>query len=495
MRNACGFCARGTFAPRKNRGQTCGCVTCTTPAVDSASIWSRRLTREERVKAALLSSWFFVTVATLWLLKPVRVATLLAHLGAQETPYVRLAAVAVVGVVVGLYSLVVNRVSRVQLVRVANIAFGLVLLFFWALWRAFPMLDTHRPFVWAVYILVELYSVMLVGVFWTYANDVVTTEESNRLYGIIGLGGILGGTAGGVFVDLFARHVGPMNLLLLCTGLVIVCAIIGSLTERILQPPRGRHEWRDAGASAALEGAREVLNSRYLLLLCAIVVGYEFTATLSDYGVNVIFEHSFKSETELTKMYGRLGWIASITAIATQLFLVPALLPSKRVALLLPPLAMIASAVGVVVLPILVTAMILGVTDRGLNYSIQQSTWESLYVPLEAEQKYKAKAFIDMFVDRAAKAAAAFVLVGLIAASNATVRVTLAISVVGAMVWVGSARRLARYWSRGQFTEPRSSSPGRRRSSAWRRPSSEGEPSRRCLRRSPRTTGDRTQSD
>ena len=67
------------------------------------------------------------------------------------------------------------------------------------------------------------------------------------------------------------------------------------------------------------------------------------------------------------------------------------------------------------------TAMILGVTDRGLNYSIQQSTWESLYVPLEAEQKYKAKAFIDMFVDRAAKAAAALVLVALIAASGATV--------------------------------------------------------------------------
>jgi AAA family ATP:ADP antiporter len=421
--------------------------------VKASSLWSRPLNAGERVKAALLSSWFFVTVATLWLLKPVRVAALLAHLGALETPYVRLAAVAVVAVVVGMYSAVVNRVSRVQLVRLANLGFGVVLVIFWLIRRyGGPELDAHRPFVWAVYILVELYSVLMVGVFWTYANDVVTTSESNRLYGIIGLGGILGGTAGGAFVDGFGGAIGPMNLLLVCAALVVVCAVLGTVTERVLRPPDRRHEWRDAGAAAALEGAREVRKSRYLTLLVLIVVAYEFTATLSDFGINVIFEHEFHSELELTKMYGRLGWIASFIAVISQVVLVPLLLPTKRIALLLPPLAMIASAVGVVVLPILVTAMILGVTDRGLNYSIQQSTWESLYVPLDAEQKYKAKAFIDMFVDRAAKAVAAFVLVGLIAASGATVRVTLAISVVGAMVWVGSARRLARYWSKGDLT-------------------------------------------
>jgi len=416
-------------------------------------MWSRPLTRDERIKAALLSSWFFFTVATLWVLKPIRVATLLVHLGALETPYVRLAAVGVVGTIVALYSLLVNRISRVQIVRLANVAFGVVLVCFWLVSRwGGPDLLEHRPFVWAVYILVELYSVLMVGVFWTYANDVVTTSESNRLYGIVGLGGILGGMVGGAFVDAFGSAVGTMNLLLVGAGLVVLCAGLGTLTESVLRPPDRRNEWHEVGAHAAFAGAREVRKSRYLMLLVGIVVAYEFTATLSDFGVNVIFQHEFSREVDLTRMYGRLGWIASITAIVTQVVIVPLVLPSKRIALLLPPFVMIASAVGVVVLPILVTAMILGVTDRGLNYSIQQSTWESLYVPLDAEQKYKAKAFIDMFVDRAAKAGAAFVLLALIAASGATVRITLAISVVGAMAWMGSARRLARYWSKGDLT-------------------------------------------
>jgi AAA family ATP:ADP antiporter len=453
-------------------------------------MWTHPLERGERAKAALLSSWFFLTVATFWLLKPVRVATLLAHFGAKETPYVRLAAVGVVAVVVAGYSLVVNRITRVQLVRFANVGFACVLGAFWIAWRlGGAALEARRPFVWAIYILVELYAVVMIGVFWTYVNDVVTTKESNRLYGIIGLGGILGGTVGGVFVDLFARRVGTMNLLIACAVLVLGCAAVGSLTEKILAPPERRHELRDAGHGAAFAGAREVMKSRYLTLLVLIVVAYEFTATLSDFGINVVFEHSFKSEIELTQMYGRLGWIASITAVVSQLVLVPLLLPSKRMALLLPPFAMIASAVGVVVLPVLATAMILGITDRGLNYSIQQSTYESLYVPLEPEQKYKAKAFIDMFVDRAAKAAAAFVLVALIAASGASVRTTVLISVASAFVWIGSARRLARYWHKGEFRERPSS--GKTHSSASRRSSPAGEASEKCPPPSPRTSDDR----
>src|SRR5580704_12063080 len=80
-------------------------------------LFVRALDRTERIKAALLSSWFFVTVAALWLLKSVRGASLLAHLGARETPYVRLAGVAGVAVTVMFYSVAVKRLSRVNIVR------------------------------------------------------------------------------------------------------------------------------------------------------------------------------------------------------------------------------------------------------------------------------------------------------------------------------------------------------------------------------------------
>ena len=127
------------------------------------------------------------------MLKPVRVSSLLAHLGAVKTPYVRLAGVATVAIVVMFYSWVVNRISCAGLVRWSSLLFAVVLVMFWGalqIWGA--ALGGQRAFVWAVYILVEIFSVVMIGIFWTYTNDIMTTDESNRLYGIVGIGGILG---------------------------------------------------------------------------------------------------------------------------------------------------------------------------------------------------------------------------------------------------------------------------------------------------------------
>lgn len=414
------------------------------------TILLRGLTRQQQLKAMLLSGWFFVTVATLWLLKPVRVSSLLAHLGAVETPYVRLAGVATVAVVVIFYSWIVNRLSRASIVRWASLLFTALLVMFWGalqIWGA--ELGGQRAFVWAVYILVEIFSVVMIGIFWTYSNDVVTTEESNRLYGIIGIGGILGGLAGGAFVDAFTRAIGPEHLLVICAGLALLAAGLASLTEKILHPPLRavvRRE-RDRGWKAAFEGAREVKASRYLMLLVGIVVAYEFTATLGDFAISVVFENTYSDEVELTKMYGRLGWISSATALACQLVLVPLLLPRKRIALLVAPVAMLAGGVSVMLFPVIAAAMVLAASDRGLNYSVQQVTKESLYVPLTDAQKYKSKAFIDMFVDRAAKALAAFVLIVLIAIAGASARAAVAVAMASMVIWLIAAWRLGGFWT------------------------------------------------
>lgn len=426
----------------------------------------RGLTRDQRVKAGLLSAWFFVTVATLWLLKPVRVASLLVHLGAVETPYVRLAGVVTVALVVTLYSWVVNRLSRVDVVRWAHLVFAAVLVGFWIALRVWgAWLGAQRPFVWAVYILVEIYSVVLIGIFWTYTNDICDEEESNKLYGIIGVGGILGGAAGGAFVDGFTKSVGPINLLVICAGLCVLSAVLGSLTEALVHPPKRelspeeKKDDAEGGLSTALEGAREVRGSRYLMLIVGIVVAYEFTATLTDFATSVIFERSFHDEVLLTRMYGRLGWIVSATALVSQVLLVPLLLPHKRIALLVPPVIMIVGAVSTMAAPFVAVAMFLAASDRGLNYSIQQATKESLYVPLTDVQKYKSKAFIDMFVDRAAKALAAFALIAIIRAVGASVGVSLGVSLVSMLVWAFAAYGLGAYWGRSGFSHHGKSEP------------------------------------
>jgi AAA family ATP:ADP antiporter len=162
----------------------------------------------------------------------------------------------------------------------------------------------------------------------------------------------------------------------------------------------------------------------------------------------VVFERSFEGQTELAKMTGRLGWIVSGTALLSQVVLVPLLLPSKRLALLVPPIAMALPTIGLAIAPLVALAFLLGAADRGMNYSIHQSTKETLYVPLTDEQRYKAKAFIDMFVDRLGKALSSIVLMAIIASQGVSLPLALAVAIGSIAVWTACARGLGREYER-----------------------------------------------
>jgi ATP:ADP antiporter, AAA family len=408
------------------------------------------LTRRERQKVALLSLWFFLTIATLWVLKPIRSASLLAHLGAAELPYVRLATVAAVALVVAAYSRVVDRLTRVNVARGAFLTFAAVLALFWAaLITGGEALGARRWLVWSVFILVDIYSTVMVGIFWTYANDVVSAAEADRLYGPIGVGGTIGGIAGGVAVDSLVRLTGPVHLLLVSAGLCVACATLVWLGDRWLHPsPRAIERTAAHGMAAATQGLREVLASRYLLLIVGVVVCYEFAAAMTDFVVNVVFERAFSSETELAQMFGRLGWIVSLTALFSQVLLVPVILPAKRLSLLIPPVAMGLATIGLTMLPIVGVAMLLSAADRGLNYSLQQATKETLYVPLTDAQKYKGKAVIDMFVDRLGKALSAIALIAVVAMSGVSIPILLAVALVAIVIWMLCANQLGRAYAR-----------------------------------------------
>ncbi len=406
------------------------------------------LSRDERIKAGLLSVWFFLTVATLWLLKSSRITSLIVHLGARETPYVRLAGIGAVAVTVFLYSIAASRLSRVNVVRLTSVAFAMVLTSFWiALRLGGEHLASSRAFIWSLYILVDVYTVVMIELFWTYANDVVTQTEADRLYGIIGLGGIVGGILGGVLVDVGARFIGINNFLVISAAIVLGMALLGSVTERVLKPrPRKLLPYDRGDLTSAFDGIHEIKKSRYLMLFVGLVVAYEFAATLIDFGVNVVFERAHLTEIALAALYGRLAWIAGCVGIVVQLTLVPVLLRSKRIALLLPPLALLASVVGVVIFPVIATTLVMASVGRGLDYSVHRTTRESLYVSLNDAQKYKAKAFIDMFVDRAAKAAASLLLLVLIVWGGSP-RLTLIVSLGAMVAWMLAARMIGAYVS------------------------------------------------
>jgi hypothetical protein len=185
----------------------------------------------------------------------------------------------------------------------------------------------------------------------------------------------------------------------------------------------------------------------WLLGIVTSVVAYEFAA-VTDFVTNVVFERAFESETRLAQMYGRLGWVVSGTALLSPLLLVPRPLPHKRTALLVPPIAMATATLGIALVPIVPIAIVLAASDRGLNYSLQQVTKESLYVPLSDAQKYKAKAFIDVFVNRAGKTLSSVALLAIIAAVGISIPACVALALGALARWaVAAASLVVTMWS------------------------------------------------
>jgi AAA family ATP:ADP antiporter len=93
------------------------------------------------------------------------------------------------------------------------------------------------------------------------------------------------------------------------------------------------------------------------------------------------------------------------------------------------------------------------VANKSLTYSIFRSAKEILYIPLSYIEKYKAKAVIDMFIYRFAKAAIALVIIGLQAAVVVTAVKINYIVMALIVIWIIIVPVLIREYNKGKTSE------------------------------------------
>jgi ATP/ADP translocase len=78
---------------------------------------------------------------------------------------------------------------------------------------------------------------------------------------------------------------------------------------------------------------------------------------------------------------------------------------------------------------------------------LQQVAKESLYVPLSDAQKYKAKAFIDVVVDRGGKALSSVALLIVIALQGVSIAPCIVLALGALLVWAFAANALGRAYA------------------------------------------------
>ena len=157
--------------------------------------------RNELGRAFLLFINFFFIIVTYSIIKPARGALVATQLGSDMLPYIWMATASVIGIFVAVYGRLIDLVSRQWVLAITTLGFGISLAIIQYLMR-----HNASPWVSAVfYVWGDIFSVVMIEQFWSFTNDLFTTEEAKRWYGIIGSGAVVGGIMGSALTALLSR--------------------------------------------------------------------------------------------------------------------------------------------------------------------------------------------------------------------------------------------------------------------------------------------------
>jgi len=392
--------------------------------------------RDEELATMVLMFAYSFLVMTSWnILKPITRSKFISDLGADNLPYITLAAGVIIGFIMQGFSKAIALLPRKWVIPVtqAGIATGLVLF-----WAAFTSGAAWAPAVFYLFGLIM--SVLLISQFWTLANDIFDPRQAKRLFGFIGGGASLGGIMGSTILQ-FTERVGTNNLLLVSATILVICiGIVFSILAKRKDAPLS-----DLSAAVEEKGvsggdALRLLRSSKHLQIIALVIGFAaMGAYVIEQQLNMAVEEHVEAQADgalkatlasaaaagasaeqrdemakaaakqvtdqITKVLGAVQLWTSILGFVIQVWLTSKIQRYLGVgfALLLLPMSLGSSAVLILLTGMLWSTQVARVLDTSLRYTVDKTTREILFLPLPTELKYQAKPFVDVTVDRFAK--------------------------------------------------------------------------------------------
>jgi ATP:ADP antiporter, AAA family len=373
--------------------------------------------RGELPVALAMFAYFFLVITTFWILKPLKKATFIEYYdqqaielfglslhAAQSELVAKVLNTAVAYAAVVAFSALSRRLVRHQLTNALSLFFGATFVLYAQL-----LDDPGSVTVWSFYLYGDLYSTLMVATFFAFLNDSVAPEAARRLYGLVVLGGVLGGVLGSMALSGLIDVLAPSHWMGVCLGLGALILAVANVAGRRVLAARARDgeedpAGRDADGHPALAGARLVFRSPYLLSVVTIVGVYEIVSTIMDFQFSATIAH-YLDGADIGRHFARVFLITNVVSMIVQLFVTGFVMTHFRltVALLILPATTLLSSLAFVALPGLWIGSLLNTADNGFSYSVNQSAKEALYTPTSRAEKYRAKAFIDMFVQRFAK--------------------------------------------------------------------------------------------
>ena len=410
----------------------------------------------EGASTLLLAVNVFLLLAAYSVMKPARDGLILTEGGAEVASYSAAAQAALLMIAVPIYGWLGTRFVRITLITIVTTFFAATLLAFYAGGMA-----GLREGV-AFYIWIGLVNVFIVSLFWQFANDLFTESKGRRLFPLIGVGQSLGAWVGAASVAPLVRGLNytPYTLMLLGACVLLVALVI-TLIVNARETTREREGGEVANAGNETLGPQGgfglIARDRYLLWIAVLVVLLNVVNTTGNYLLNrfIVSEAAARfgtgadalsaSRQFITAFSGSITAAVNLVGLLLQLFVTARVIRwiGIRGALFVLPLIALVNYSIIALVPLLAVVRFGKILENSVDYSIQNTLRQALFLPTTREAKYKAKAAVDTFFHRTGDVVSAgIVWVGQVA--GLTVPAFAAFNVLLTIIWLWVARQIAR---------------------------------------------------
>lgn len=391
----------------------------------------------ESQTALLLALNVFLLLAAYYVIKPVREALILsAPHGAELKSYAAAGQAVLLLALVPLYGALADHLPRRKLLNVVTGFFVVCLIGFFA--------ATHDDLPVGVifFLWVGIFNLMIVAQFWSFANDLYTKDQGERLFPIIGFGASLGAVLGSYFTGRLIPIIGVPQLLLVAAGILALATLLSNIVDRrerqkheagiparftTEKMPAATGEYQVAGPpgkeklTLSMSGTsrkkgtfRLVFTNRYLLLFALMILVLNWVNTTGEYILGkTVATHAASMVSAGTaggqsvadyvgEFYSNFFFVVNLVGLVFQLFFVSRLIKLIQVrwAVLVLPLIAVSGYAVLAIAPVLAIVRWVKTAENATDYSLQNTVRNLLYLPTTREEKYKAKQVIDSFFVR-----------------------------------------------------------------------------------------------
>ena len=361
----------------------------------------------EAVTASLLTLTVFLLLTAYYLLKTAREPLILLHGGAEVKSYAAAGQALLLLVFVQVYGAVARRLGRMRLLLSVYLFFASNLVIFALLAR------TSFPVAVPFYLWVGVYNYTSIAQFWAFASDVYSPEQGKRLFAVLGIGSSVGAVVGAQVAKALVPF-GPQALMAGAAVLLVVCSVLlvwvnarvkasvsAQATVSVALPPE---------EPLARQSAFSLLiGDRYLLLIAALTLLINWVNSNGEYILDrtllAAVAHGGAHMNAMT-FIGKFkadyfAWV-NLVGVLLQLFAVSRILDKLgvRAALFFMPVVAFGGYTLMLVAPVLALIRVAKVAENSLDYSVQNTARQALYLVATRVEKYVGKTAVDTFFVR-----------------------------------------------------------------------------------------------